>query len=622
MPDSLPPKAKKIWEAVYNSSIADKDSKEVAARKAWGAVKMSYKKDDDKWVEKNGIVEEMDTFICKASIDPSGNMRLRLVASDTTEDSYKEKMSVQLFRSFVSRIESGAKVPDWCREVLDEKSGWDGGMPYCSISHYKSGIDGKNIPADSDAVYVDGSTLKARVKCRETEIGRSLFHSIKEDIDGKSKFVSSTARYVMMRGGRGSGKSTGGAQKALLKIMEGQNGSVLNPSFENFKISTWPEFRQWIPWDMVVHSQRNRQLPQWVPSQPFTLVFLNGARVICKGLKDPDSARGPNQNWLWYDEGGMDADGMAWQIANASVRIGKMTQAWVTTTPKGKSHWTYKFFESQELISEEARAKFAEIDSTRPFIESFRGTIFDNQKNLDPSYFASMLAAYPPGYLREQELNGEYADEGGRIGYSSWFDDGRIVTSLPTDWHITKFVRYWDMAGTEKKVGVKSNDPDEAVGTLIGRVDHPEVDGVIIDQVGGCWAWAKLKEVIKQTAISDGPYVTVIIEQEPGSGGKNQGVEIQDWFKSDPELKDYKVELQRPTDRVVEANVWFASASRGRVYMMKNLVWNKLVLDQLDGFGIIKHDDRITSISGGWRWLYPIAKRFKRVEFLTVGIRS
>ena len=114
-----------------------------------------------------------------------------------------------------------------------------------------------------------------------------------ENQDG---FVRSNAYFSAFIGSRGSGKSAGGAQKAIRKIAKGGSGAVLNPDFENFKTSTWPEFRRWIPWDMVVPAQRYRRESAWYPHQPFEMVFLNGVEVICKGVKDPNSARGPNIN--------------------------------------------------------------------------------------------------------------------------------------------------------------------------------------------------------------------------------------------------------------------------------------------------------------------------------------
>jgi hypothetical protein len=51
----------------------------------------------------------------------------------------------------------------------------------------------------------------------------------------QANFISSTSRFSLLGGGRGSGKTASGAQKAMAKIKKGESGSVLNPDFENFK---------------------------------------------------------------------------------------------------------------------------------------------------------------------------------------------------------------------------------------------------------------------------------------------------------------------------------------------------------------------------------------------------
>jgi phage terminase large subunit-like protein len=190
------------------------------------------------------------------------------------------------------------------------------------------------------------------------------------------------------------------------------------------------------------------------------------------------------------------------------------------------------------------------------------------------------------------------------------------VDDVPEGWKWGKQARYWDMAGTEKKKkNGKSNDPDELVGSRVLIEDGVKEPGYcIMDQVGGYWEWDKLLETIEDTAIKDGPEVTVVIEQEPGSGGKNQCAAIEARFKDSPrypQLKYWKVERQLPTDRVQEAYVWFGYANSGKVYYVKNAFWNKPLLEQVDGFTFMLHDDRVTSVSGAIRWLSPIWKVWK-----------
>jgi len=415
-----------------------------------------------------------------------------------------------------------------------------------------------------------------------------------------------------------SGKSAAGAQKAMDKISKGLDGAVINPIFSDFKTSTWPEFKRWIDWSMVVPSQRHRKSDAWEPHQPFTMVFTNGAKVYCKGLKDPKSARGANINWLWYDEAASDETGMSWKIAIASVRVGENPQAWATTTPKGKEHWLYKFFIERDIPQEavELLQKDAKI-----LIEVFKWSIIDNKANLDPAYYASVISAFPSGWLRAQEIDGEFAEEGGKIGDRNWFN-GKVRNEAPEI--VSKRLRFWDLAATEKKQ-VK-DDPDDTVGTLLSKRFDTEVKKDIFcieHQVAGKWEWKQLLEAIANTARHDGPEIPVILEEEPGSGGKNQVAAVKEYFKTFPELAFHKVEGQNARkvgDRVMAANHWFGLASAGQMEIVKGN-WNEKFLSQLDGFTQIVHDDFVTSVTGAMTKINPF-KSWVRQKFMSVGSKQ
>jgi phage terminase large subunit-like protein len=450
-------------------------------------------------------------------------------------------------------------------------------------------------------------------------------------------FIQSRARFILLKSGRGGGKSASGCQKALHKIKQGKSGAVMNPDFENFRTSTWPELQKWIPWDKVVPKHRYRADPSWEAIRPFTIVFTNGAKMYCKGLKDPESARGANLNWFWYDEGRRDPTGLGWKNAIAFLRIGTEPQAWCTTTMAGLEHWTNTFFEGKN--TEEVQKLMDELGRQgidQPLFETFKTSTRENADNLDPVFYASMVSAYPAGYLRTREIEGEAADEGGSLGDRRWFD-GKKVKGYP-DW-VKRWVRFWDLAATEAKIlrGKKLNDPDETCGSLIG-IDEPakNVDPryVIGNQFGGEWEWNHIKEMILQTTkedIEDLGYVTVVFEQEPASGGKNQIAELKTWLKAELEkrygiISGYKIdslEAKKLGDRVLAANTWFAEATtsdlhQGQFYIVDGL-WNEKFFQQLDSFDGLKHDDRITSVTGGRHYIAPVRKKWSSVKFLSLG---
>ena len=430
------------------------------------------------------------------------------------------------------------------------------------------------------------------------------------------EFIHSTARFSILRSGRGGGKTVSGAQKALMKIKEGKSGAVMNPDFENFKTSTWAELRLWIPWNMVVPKHRYRRSESWEPIRPFTMVFMNKTRLYCKGLKDPESARGPNINFLWYDEGRRDLTGLGWKNAVAAVRIGENPQAFVTTTPANSQHWTTTFFSgelTQELLKilEEVGAK-----RTQELFAIFNTSIEKNKANLDPMFYASIIATYPKGYLRAREVEGRVADEEGSLGDRHWFDD-TVLDGVP-DW-VNSQVRFWDLAATERKMmpSGKKTDPDETMGTLLGA-DEPKERFCIVDQVGGAWGWRTIKDMVVAVARQDGPEVKVCFEQEPASGGKNQVAELIDHIRGElPEWDVSGLEAKKLGDRVLAANTWFGEAAQGLWYAVK-APWNDLFFDQLDYFpNPAIHDDRITSASGARHKIAPIRK-WKKIQFLSL----
>lgn len=432
--------------------------------------------------------------------------------------------------------------------------------------------------------------------------------------ESQKGFLDSRAVFVAFLGGRGSGKTASAAQKAVRKIREGQNGAVLNPDFENLKTSTWPELRNWIPWNLVIPRHQYRKEEAWEPAQPFRLGFKNGTWMIVKGLKDPDSARGPNINWLWYDEAGRDKTGLSWQIAIASVRVGHEPQSWISTTPQWQAPWIDEFF-IQRKIPEDALEVFAKLGEGRELVEVFRGSIYDNEDNLNPAFMASMLASYPSGWLRRQEIFGEIVRPDGSLGDSTWFDSMILVYTPEI---VKKRIRFWDLAGTEKKMvkGKEVNDPDESVGTLMSLLDKNEF--CIENQTSAFVEWDALLRLIRNTAINDGIDVKIFVEQEPGSGGKNQVAAIDEYIKTNIPGHPGVIGWKPAQDRVVLANIWFAEAAQKKIFVVNDGSWDvQGFFDQLNVFPGGKHDDKITSVTGARLNLAPI-QQWKRIPFMHI----
>ena len=216
-----------------------------------------------------------------------------------------------------------------------------------------------------------------------------------------------------------------------------------------------------------------------------------------------------------------------------------------------------------------------------------------------------------------EEIFGEFVSPGGALGDRMWFD-GKVLDSPPEE--VKSRVRYWDMAATEKKmIGEKQiNEPDESVGTLMSFTKDGKF--IIEHQVGAFVEWEGLLNLIRDTAIQDGPTVRIVIEQEPASGGKNQVAAVAKYIKE--QLPAWPINLDklgwRPDqDRVILANVWFGEASRGLFYIVKG-AWNEPFLSQLDSFQDVRNDDRVTSVTGARVAVAPL-KLWRDMKFLALG---
>jgi len=176
----LPKSAKAIWESVYKEAKASGDSQATAARKAWGSVKAAgWRKDKEgNWKKKSDLVE-FSMYITKAVTDGNNVMRWSAVNSDTDYDSYKERMSLDLYKDFAEYITGKKELKPEFRSLVYSDF-WTGGMPYLSISHYPD-LNGVAVPGEPTEIFVDGIKLKAKGTLFNNSLGHSVYRSLKED---------------------------------------------------------------------------------------------------------------------------------------------------------------------------------------------------------------------------------------------------------------------------------------------------------------------------------------------------------------------------------------------------------------------------------------------------------
>lgn len=130
-----------------------------------------------------------------------------------------------------------------------------------------------------------------------------------------------------------------------------------------------------------------------------------------------------------------------------------------------------------------------------------------------------------------------------------------------------RVIRSWDKAGTagggKRTAGVKLGlDPDGVV--------------YILDSTIGQWAAAEREAVILQTARMDTPACPIVIEQEPGSGGKDSAM------ATIANLPGYIVTAKPATgNKALRAEALATQWQAGNVRLVRGL-WNKAFLDEME----------------------------------------
>ena len=416
----------------------------------------------------------------------------------------------------------------------------------------------------------------------------------------QAQFVASRELRRGYCGGRGSGKSFVASYDLIKKAKAGRLYMVASQSYPMLKDATFRSF-------MHVGGERMNRIIKYRGSggnlwakiatfDPHSMPSYGTAEVIFRTASDPDRLRGPNLSGVWLDEASV-MKREAYEIATATLREGGEA-GWVTLTftPKGKSHWTYDAFydKSGKLL---------------PYTAIFHSKQTDNPM-LAEEYIRFMKTQYADGSrLAKQELGGEFMDYDGMMFRREWFG---LVREVPLDAYR---IRYWDKAATSTKSdGTNDGDACFTVGTLMARTLDNKF--YIEDVVRGQWSWAERNKVMKQTAEIDaqkyGNTVTIWIEQEPGSGGK-ESAQI-----SVAELSGYPVFLDRPQDDKITRAIPFSAQCEIENVKLKAALWNEDWLSEAQSFPEGKNKDQVDSATGAFNKLSLNGISVRQVDSMLV----
>jgi predicted phage terminase large subunit-like protein len=210
----------------------------------------------------------------------------------------------------------------------------------------------------------------------------------------------------------------------------------------------------------------------------------------------------------------------------------------------------------------------------------------DDNPSVDQESYVSNLNELDP-VTRAQMLAGDWDAYEGGMFCRDWF---KTVDEVPVK---AERVRYWDKAGVPKKTACYT------VGVLMAK--SPEGIYYIEDVVRGQWAAHERNKVMLDIArMDDERYprkVTIWIEEEPGSGGKESAE------YSAKLLAGFNVKTERATGAKEDRARPFASQCGAGNVRLKLAPWNKAYIDELTLFPNGKLKDQVDASSAGFNRL-------------------
>jgi predicted phage terminase large subunit-like protein len=171
-------------------------------------------------------------------------------------------------------------------------------------------------------------------------------------------------------------------------------------------------------------------------------------------------------------------------------------------------------------------------------------------------------------------------------------DHFQMMQTLPGKQHFVTTVRYWDKAATQ-------DGGKRSAGVKMGRLKNGRI--VIMDVKKGQWGTDERERIIKETAIADGRDVEVIIEQEPGSGGKDSAAATVKMLAGFVTRKDLP-----KGDKVYRADPFSVQVNEGNVSLLVG-DWNKEFIEEYRYFPFGRFKDQVDAGSGGFS--YIVGKR-------------
>lgn len=245
----------------------------------------------------------------------------------------------------------------------------------------------QEVEAKSRAIQLGAPIEKSLWPLRYYNRKENRYYEPHHDLEQRV-VMSDTPRYLLIKGGEGSGKSVAGIIKVLNRLRRGCDGIMVSPDLPHFRKSLWTEFQLWCPEGVVYRDEQYKLAPTWKPSQGFELHFYNEIGTIstlyCGGIDDPTGWHGPNVNFAELDEAHRHPDAEALKTIDGRLRSQSSIappQVWITSTPK--KNWLYDYFGDVDT------KKYSLLDPLKKFKDKAALITLrtkDNEKNTFAGY--------------------------------------------------------------------------------------------------------------------------------------------------------------------------------------------------------------------------------------------
>ncbi len=380
-------------------------------------------------------------------------------------------------------------------------------------------------------------------------------------------FLKTTAQEVLFGGAAGGGKSSALLMAALQYVdIPNYSAILFRRTYADLSLpgALMDRFREWISNYDDIHWNANQ----------YTATFPSGARITFGYLNN-------SQDYLRYKGSEFQFIGMdeVTEIREADYRYLFSRLRRPSTGPLAQVPLRMRAATNPAPNWVRQRFLVEGNEKGRIFVPS---KLTDNP-GIDPESYRAVLQELDPVERKRLEFGDWWATTLGSMFDRTLFEilEPAEVPDFNSD---TQIIRFWDLAGSEPSPSYP--DPDWTVGCL-GAMH----DGIfyIMDVRRIRAKGDKVEKFIQATAEEDGPDITIQMEQEPGSAGKNLIDQYARYV-----LPGYAFTGQRATgDKETRAKPMAAAVANGNVRLLRGS-WNTDFIDEMSAFPEANvHDDQV-----------------------------